>query len=166
MASTRDPYPFPRQQNDENFAGTQQSEKHGYNLPAHLAQKEEPYSRLYETGTLSSKRREVQYFDPSAPNDSLDFVLKTEYNQHKEFLKDSAQTLVQPETLGMNHGRILKNRTVQVPPPQPAQGHPLRITVYPRKEDINSIKNFIEGHHTQTTNNGYIRKPDGGFFTS
>lgn len=25
---------------------------------------------------------------------------------------------------------------------------------------------FPEGHHTQTTNRGYSRKPDGGFFTS
>ena len=79
-------------------------QKLAYNVPTHLAQKEEPYNRLYETGTLSSKRREVQHFDPNAPNDSLDFVLKTTYNQHKEFLKDSAQTLVQPETLGMDHG--------------------------------------------------------------
>lgn len=166
MTSTRDPYPFPRLENDENFAGTQSSQKDPYSVPSHLAQKQEPYNRLYNTATLSSKRREVYSFDPQAPNDSLDFVLKTAYNQHREFLKDNAQTLVQPETLGMDHGRVLKNRTIHVPPPKPEQGHPLRITQYPRKEDINSIKNHIEGHHTQTTNRGYSRKPDGGFFTS
>lgn len=166
MTSTRKPYPFPRLQNDENFAGSQHVQQDPYGVPTHLAQTQEPFNRLYNTNTLSSTRREVQHSDPIAPNDSLDFVLKTTYDHHKEFLKATPETLVQPETLGMNHGRVLKNRTIHVPPQEPAQGHPLRVSIYPLKEDINSIKNFIEGHHTQTTNRGYSRKPDGGFFTS
>jgi hypothetical protein len=111
-------------------------------------------------------RREATYFDPLAPRDSLDFQLKTEYNQHREFLKDKHETVLQPETIGKPHGRILKNRSVTVPPGDPTLGHPVRVVSSPRKENRNSVKNAISGHHTQTTNVGYSRKPDGGFYTS
>ena len=62
------------------------------------------WSDLYSHATLSSARREVSHFDPSAPRDSLDFVLKAEYNNHQEFLKGKNETLVQRETLDMPHG--------------------------------------------------------------
>jgi len=39
-----------------------------------------------------------------APNDSLDFVIKSTYDHHKEFLSSQAETLVQPETDGLQHG--------------------------------------------------------------
>ena len=69
---------------------------------------------------------------PQAPNDKLDFVMKTRYDHHNEFMKSTAESLVQPETLGLPHGyvqvmlqcqitlsanrRILKNRPVEVKP--------------------------------------------------
>ena len=165
MMSTRDPYPFPQFQNDDNFVGMRSAQKDPYSVPSHLAQKEGPFYRLANKSTLASQRREVHHFDPVAPSDSLDFILKSTYNHHREFLKASEETLVQPETVGTS-GRILKNRTIIVPPDQPKLGHPLRIAEVTKKEDNNSIKNAIEGHHTQTTNRGYSRKPDGGFFTS
>lgn len=166
MTSTRDPYPFPTVQNDDDFCGTQRAMKDPYTMPTHLAQKQGPWHRLNSTCTLSSSRREVYHHDPNAPRDSLDFVLKAEYNHHGEFLKDQTETLVQPETLGKEHGRILKNRTYQVPPPKPELNHPLRIAESKKKESPHSIKNAIEGHYSQATNRGYSRKPDGGFFTS
>lgn len=137
-----------------------------YTEPTHIAQKSKPWSRLYNTGTLSSSRREIYHNDPQAPRDSLDFVLKSQYDHHQEFLKGNNETLVQPETLGVEHGRILKNREYKIPPEAPKLGHPLRLTGCNKKENINSIDNIIEGPHTQTTNRGYSRKPDGGFFTS
>ena len=39
-----------------------------------------------------------------APNDSLDFVIKSTYDHHKEFLSSKAETLVQHETVGLPHG--------------------------------------------------------------
>ncbi|KAI0234706.1 hypothetical protein LSAT2_014977 [Lamellibrachia satsuma] len=148
MVSTRKPHSFPTLENDENFIGPRDTVKEPWSEPTHLAQKKLPWNELHQKFTLSSSRHEVYHYDPQAPRDSLDFVLKAQYNQHKEFLKGQNETLVQPETIGLPHGRILKN----------PEGR--------RKDLIHSIKNAIEGHHTQTTNRGYARKLDGGFFTS
>lgn len=41
---------------------------------------------------------------PQAPNDKLDFVMKSRYDHHNEFMKSTAESLVQPETLGLPHG--------------------------------------------------------------
>ena len=73
-------------------------------MPSDVSQKQEPWNRLNSSKTLSSARREIYHFDPQAPRDSLDFVLKAEYNQHQEFLKGANETLVQKETLGKDHG--------------------------------------------------------------
>jgi len=164
--SIRDPYPFPTLQSDEDFVGHQGSQKKPYTLPTHLAQNEDPWRRLNGTCTLASSRREVYHHDPQAPRDSLDFVLKARYDHHKEFLQATNETLIQPETVGAQHGRVLKNRVYQVPPEKAQLNHPLRIASAAKKESPHSIKNAIDGHHTQTTNRGYSRKPDGGFFTS
>lgn len=164
--STRDPYPFPKVQNDDDFVGSVWKEKTPYNTPTHLAQKQSPWQRLNCESTLASSRREAYHYDPQAPRDSLDFVLKSKYDHHKEFLKASNETLVQSETLGQEHGRILKNRLVQVPPEKDELNHPLRMCTSQNAESVHSIKKAIDGHHTQTTNRGYSRKPDGGFFTS
>jgi len=67
-----------------------------------------------------------------APTDKLDFVMKSRYDHHNEFMKSTAESLVQPETLNLPHGyalhiktihltshtcrRILKNRPVVVKP--------------------------------------------------
>ncbi|KAK7486712.1 hypothetical protein BaRGS_00021996 [Batillaria attramentaria] len=165
--SLRDPYPFPKLQNDENFYGSFPEEKQPYMIPTHLAQTQDPWNRLNARPTLSSSRREVYHFDPQAPNDSLDFIIKSKYNQHEELFRNRNQTLFQRETFDANQaGRKLKNRKVVQPKVAPSMGHPIIISVQPEMRDKNSVKNAIEGHHTQTTYKGYSRKPDGGFFTS
>lgn len=166
MQSTRDPYPFPKLQNDENFYGSSYMEQQAYDKPVHLAQKEDPWNRLNGTCTLASSRREIYHMDPKAPRDSLDFILKTKYDHHDEFLRAKNETLTQPETAGDSHGRVLKNREVEVIVPKPYLNHPLSVIEQKKKDSIHSIENAIEGHHTQTTNRGYSRKPDGGFFSS
>ncbi len=79
-------------------------QKEPYGLPTHLAQQEHPWSRLNNTQTLASSRREVYHNDVKAPSDSLDFVLKAQYDHHKEFLHSQSQTRIQTETLGHDHG--------------------------------------------------------------
>ncbi|PAA47268.1 hypothetical protein BOX15_Mlig028779g3 [Macrostomum lignano] len=162
----RDPYPYPRYESDQTLAGLKPTEKATYSKPTHLAQQDDPWSRLNLSQTLTSTRHQAFYYDPQAPNDSLDFVLKTEYDQHRELFKGKNQVLLQTETCSDEHGRVLKNRIRQVQQVPPKLGHPLRQWQQPRREDVNSIKNAIEGHHTQATNRGYSRKPDGGHFTS
>lgn len=164
--SSRNPYPFPKVQNDGDFFGSRYTEKEPYDKPTHLAQNEDPWNRLNTTVTLASSRREVFHSDPQAPKDSLDFILKSQYNHHDKFLKAKNETLYQPETEGLEHGRVLKNREIEVVPAKPYLSHPLQITNQKQKDSIHTIENAIEGHHTQTTNKGYTRKPDGGFFTT
>lgn len=72
--------------------------------PVHLAQKEDPWNRLNVTCTLASSRREIYHMDPKAPRDSLDFILKSKYDHHDEFLRAKNETLTQPETAGDSHG--------------------------------------------------------------
>lgn len=68
------------------------------------AQQQDPWKRLTNSATLSSARHESCNFDPQAPSDSLDFVLKGQYDHHHEFLKGKSETVIQKETLGSDHG--------------------------------------------------------------
>jgi hypothetical protein len=65
---------------------------------------DQPWQRLFNTNTLSSSRHQVFNFDPQAPNDSLDFLLKTKYDHHNEELRPLARTRVQKETVDEDHG--------------------------------------------------------------
>ena len=162
----RDPYPFPQNQNDNDFSSVPKQVKIPYNRQGtEDAQQEAPWNRLYETKTLASGRREVFHHDPQAPHDSLDFVIKSKYDHHKEFLKSNSETLYQPETLGLPHGRILKNRMSELPAQEKDKSkNPLTIAAPIKKEDINSINGAIPSHHSAATNRGYSRKHDGGFY--
>ena len=174
MTSARDPYPFPRLENDEKFVGSpgkKCSPCSGSWNPAedHLKLKPgepDPWQRLNSTKTLSSHRRDVYYYDPQAPHDSLDFVLKCQYDHHQEFMKSRAETLMQPETAGLDHGRVLKNRP-KVPEPETLETKALVTHLEPKKTSIHSSKGLaIESHHSEATNRGYSRKHDGGFYST
>ena len=164
--ATRDPYPYPKLENDKDFSRTppQQYQEDG-TIRIGPGEKD-PWSRLNDTTTLSSYRRQAYYYDPKAPNDKLDFVLKCQYNHSEEFLKSQAQTLVQPETLGLSHGRVLKNRPV-APKPVTLEEKDLVAYCDHQKTTVNSAKGLaIESHHSEATNRGFSRKSDGGFFTT
>ncbi|MGH0188925.1 UNVERIFIED_CONTAM: hypothetical protein FKN15_032125 [Acipenser sinensis] len=117
MPPTRDPYPYPKYENDDVYLGRERSRsKKGYAFtvtfqkvphpkPTHMAQQEDPWNRLNARATLASARREIFHFDHEAPRDSLDFHLKTTYNQHEEFLRDKNETLYQKETISDDHGK-------------------------------------------------------------
>ncbi|ESP03534.1 hypothetical protein LOTGIDRAFT_137242 [Lottia gigantea] len=165
MLSTRDPYPFPKLQNDDNFYGTRVGQVEPYGQPTHVAQKADPWNRLNSTQTLCSSRREIYHHDPAAPRDSLDFVLKTQYDHHAEFLRNKNETLLQPETLNLDHGRVLKNREEIIPKEPMYMNHPLSITEQVKRESIHSVKNAIDSPHSAGTNGGYSRKHDGGFYS-
>lgn len=171
--SARDPYPFPRLENDNDFLGNSgkicdataegNATKNTVRLSAGVA---DPWTRLNAVKTLSSVRREVYYRDPQAPNDSLDFVLKCQYDHHGEFMKSTAETLMQPETIGINHGRILKNRP-KVTEQETLDTKQLTEYVDERKMTVHSSKGLaIESHHSEATNRGYSRKHDGGFYST
>ena len=166
VASLRKPYPFPTLENDNTYNGVQSVERPDYLEPTHIDQSKDPWNRLNNKHTLSSTRHQVYSFDPQVPSDNLDFLLKTEYNHHTDLFKAKNEAYVQAETLGLDHGRVLKNRFQEMKKENPALNHPIRLYHVDKRESPYSIKKAIEGVHSQATNKGYSRKPDGGFFTS
>ena len=101
----RDPLSYPRLENEETFTGRVAKQKIPFQAgESHIAQRDEPWSRLYSTATLSSGRHEVYTHDPKAPLDSLDFLLKTQYDHHGETFAGKARTRVQLETVSDDHG--------------------------------------------------------------
>lgn len=173
----RDPFPFPRLQNDDNFQGkgTNQSlNSSGGSRDLNLSGNEDtlqlkpgetsPWERLNGTKTLSSYRHEVYHYDPVAPNDSLDVALRVEYNQHKDTMCSKVESLLQPETAGGDHGRVLKNRPVPVVPVT-LETKELVSNKGSRITTLDSAKGLaIQSHHSEATNRGYSRKQDGGFY--
>jgi len=163
----RDPYPFPRYENDNDFTSHSNLEISNttQNFGDSTENTSDQWNRLYEKKTLASSRREVFHHDPQAPTDSLDFVIKSVYDHHGEFLQSSAETLYQPETLGLPHGRKLKNRNDGKSEKNcDNKKVTLKTTVSEKRENIDSVKGAIPSHHSAATNRGYSRKHDGGFY--
>ncbi|XP_051508449.1 cilia- and flagella-associated protein 276 isoform X5 [Myxocyprinus asiaticus] len=142
MPRERDPFPFPRFENDHTFNGSKEIQKLPYDKPAHLAQNDEPWRRLHNTGTMASSRRNIFYRD----------------------ITNKSQTLTQRETVAENHA-TLKNREQLETPVCENENKGMKVWVDSQKASIYSIKGTIESHHTASTNRGYSRKHDGGFYT-
>ncbi|KAG9270748.1 hypothetical protein AMEX_G15732 [Astyanax mexicanus] len=153
MPGNRDPYQFPRYENDLNFTGIKESQKPPFKKPTHLAQNDEPWSRLNDTATFSSMRRSVLHHDEFAPKDSLDLHLRSVYDNHADLLLNKNQTVLQRETLMDRRG---KHNESDEP-----EKEPLRVWVNPQKASIFSIEGSIESPHKAATNRGYSRKHDG-----
>ncbi|XP_029912712.1 cilia- and flagella-associated protein 276 [Myripristis murdjan] len=162
--SQRDPFPYPRLENDCSFSGFKQQQRGPYDKPTHLVQSEEPWSRLHDRATSASTRRSVMHYDREAPRDSLDFCLKSVYNHHEEFLQTKSQTLYQRETVSAGHRRTPKSCNKQEAPQNELE-RDIRMWVSPQRCSIYSIEGAIESHHNASTNRGYSRKHDGSFFS-
>uniref|UniRef100_A0A8C0ISY7 Cilia and flagella associated protein 276 n=1 Tax=Chelonoidis abingdonii TaxID=106734 RepID=A0A8C0ISY7_CHEAB len=142
MPPTRDPFPYPRYENEDTFTGQARPGQTGpYTEPTHLVQQQDPWNRLHRAPTLSSTRKEVWYTEPEVevPKDSLDFKLTSLYNHHKEQLRDKSEISKQP----------FPNLTQGTRMPQSAH----------------SCKGTRKCPHTAATNSGYSRKENGGFFS-
>lgn len=69
------------------------------------------FNRLSKYHTLASARR-YAYFKPNThlvPRDALDFVLSSSYSQTHEHFPETVDVYFQPETLGINTWRRLRN---------------------------------------------------------
>lgn len=165
MSLKRNPFPFPQLQNDDDFVGSRAQQKSPFKMDTREFQNLHPWNRLNRTPTLASSRREIYFADPRAPRDSLDFVLKAEYDHHNEFLHGNNETLIQRETTSEDHDRILKNRIKEVPPPFDPLLPPLRRTGFQKKESVHCVEGAIQSHHSAGTNRGYSRRHDGGFYS-
>ncbi len=136
----RDPLSYPRLENDDQFQGKYEIQKFPFTTSTSQAQKDEPFQRLFNTHTLTSSRHQVFNHDPQAPNDSLDFLLKSKYDQHADLLNPINKSRYQKETFDEDHGRILKNREKVVVIPEPPLNHPLKIAAEPKKERLEQAK--------------------------
>ncbi|XP_049736132.1 cilia- and flagella-associated protein 276 [Elephas maximus indicus] len=169
MPPTRDPFQHPVLDNDDSYLGKlRASKKSQYKNPTHLAQQQEPWSRLSSTPTITSMRRDAYFFDPKVPKDDLDFRLAALYNHHTGAFKNKNEILVHQETIQDTHG-IVKMPEEFLPPPPPLPITSLaniRHWINPKKESIHSIQGSIVSPHTAATNGGYSRKNDGGFFST
>ncbi|XP_040193690.1 uncharacterized protein C1orf194 homolog [Rana temporaria] len=161
MPPTRDPFPYPRYENDNSFHG---KETQRYQKTFNLTSREDSWNRLNATPTLSSARRSAYYNDPESPADSLDFNLKSMYNHDEGLFKNRNETLFQVETFTDDHGRILKNRVKELSTSQ-VEKTGFRHSVSPQKISVHSIDGAITSHHAAATNQGYSRKQDGGYYS-
>ncbi|XP_026802921.1 cilia- and flagella-associated protein 276 isoform X1 [Pangasianodon hypophthalmus] len=167
MSRDRDPFPFPKYENDQTFTGSKPCQrvcdhvqKLPFKKPTHIAQNEEPWSRLNDSQTFSSMKRSVLYHK-EAPKDSLDFHLSAVYDNHLDFLLNKNETLVQRESLMRDHGGNNDDA-----PKQEDYNMKIRVWVNPQKASIYSTEGAIESPHNASTNRGYSRKHDGGFYST
>ncbi|XP_031231056.1 protein C1orf194 homolog isoform X1 [Mastomys coucha] len=153
---------------DAHLGNLRASKKLPYKNPTHLAQQQDPWSRLSSTPTVTSIRRDVYFFDPKIPKDDLDFRLAALYDHHTGAFKNKTEILLHQETI-----EDIKGTKIQFPgecfhaPSAPITSRiTIRHWINPKKESIHSIQGSIVSPHTAATNGGYSRKNDGGFFST
>ncbi|XP_067268773.1 cilia- and flagella-associated protein 276 [Pseudorasbora parva] len=164
MPQERDPFPFPRYENDYTYTRNKAIQKLAYDKPTHLAQNDEPWRRLYNTTTQASFHRNVFHYDAPAPKDSLDIHLKSTYDHHLGLFQNKNQTVTQRDTVELDNA-TLKNKESEESVRE-TNNKGTKVWVDSQKASIYSIKGSIESHHTASTNRGYSRKHDGGFYST
>ncbi|KAK2586508.1 hypothetical protein KPH14_011403 [Odynerus spinipes] len=149
-----------------------------------------PHERLFAHHTLNSIRKDSRLVRPQVPNDALDLALSSVYIHNKDTLVPKTYVPMQPETLGRETWRVLKNE-IKIIPKKPklpidqkrdvivsgnifemstkerALSHTMKCYRGPVIEQRNhpsSLKLAIEGPHLDQSNPGYSRKIDGTFY--
>ncbi|XP_044068263.1 protein C1orf194 homolog isoform X1 [Siniperca chuatsi] len=169
--SSRDPFPSTKFENGFTLSGIRPPQRKTCDKPTHIAQTEQPWSRLHDTATLASTRRSVMHYErqvtimiltfiydtreifqgkrtlstlnaplfsqPQAPNDSLDFQLKSVYDHHKDFFWRKNQILYQKETVSEDQR---KQETLKQDMQEKEQEKNIRVWVDPQRCSIYSIK--------------------------
>ncbi|XP_019944575.2 cilia- and flagella-associated protein 276 [Paralichthys olivaceus] len=134
--SSRDPFSSPKFENEFSLSGFRPQLRQTCKKPTHIAQTEEPWSRLYDRATLASTRRSVMYDELQAPCDSLDLHLNSVYDHNKDFYKKN-QTLYQRETVSED---LRKQENENQDPLQKKQEGDIIMWVDPQRRSIHSIK--------------------------
>ncbi|XP_076596100.1 cilia- and flagella-associated protein 276 isoform X1 [Chaetodon auriga] len=135
--SGRDPFPSPKLENGFTLSGFRTQQRKTFNKPTHIAQMEEPWSRLHDSATLASTRRSVTHHEHQAPNDSLDLQLMSVYDHHKDFFWRKNQILYQKETISEEQR---KQENLKQDMLEKEQQKDIRVWVDPQKCSIYSIK--------------------------
>uniref|UniRef100_UPI00398EA7A9 cilia- and flagella-associated protein 276 n=1 Tax=Pristiophorus japonicus TaxID=55135 RepID=UPI00398EA7A9 len=193
MPETRDPFPFPKYENDDTFRGRKKDmQSIKCQEPTHIAQLADPWNRLNAAATVASANKGIYLHNPKAPKDSLDIQLNAVYNHSKEFLKHKNEIMLQKSSCEpdsacwLNRSDKSQEETFRkkmakdavhkgicgcAPEKDDTGAHNLhqraspRLWISPKKLSIHSMEGAITSQHTAATNGGYSRKFDGGFFT-
>ncbi|XP_023015628.1 uncharacterized protein [Leptinotarsa decemlineata] len=151
-----------------------------------------PFQRMHRHHTLASARRHMLFknFSNLIPNDQLDFVLSSSYNQSDEIFPDTVDVYLQPESQGIHTWRRLRN-TRDLTPDREEQAasqnvvtdgessptekkkksvipyrynfaHKVLIGGVTEKKHPSNIKLMNSSHHSPQTNAGYSRQPSDG----
>ncbi|XP_066208684.1 cilia- and flagella-associated protein 276 [Saccopteryx leptura] len=170
MPPTRDPFQQSMLDNDDSYLGkVRASKKLPYKNPTHLAHQQEPWNRLNSTPTLTSMKRNADFFESEIPKDDLDFRLAALYNHHTGAFKNKSEILLHRETTLDSHGiQTQYPGEILPPPPSPPITSTINIRhwINPTKDSIHSTQGSIVSPHPAATNGGYSRKKDGGFFST
>ncbi|XP_034551441.1 protein C1orf194 homolog [Notolabrus celidotus] len=135
--SSRDPFPSLKFENDLTLSGLRPKQRRTYEKPIHIAQTEEPWSRLHDTATLASTRRSDMFDDSQGQIDSLDFQLKSMYDHHKDLFLKKNQLMYQRETFADDQKKQEKLIQDML---KKDQEKTIRMWVDPQRCSIYSIK--------------------------
>ncbi|XP_037335039.2 cilia- and flagella-associated protein 276 isoform X2 [Pungitius pungitius] len=133
--SGRDPFPSPKFENGFTLSGFRPQQKTTFNKPTHIAQTEEPWSRLSEAATVASSRRSVVHDKHQAPKDRLDYQLESIYDHHKDFFWLKNQVLYQKETFSEDQRKKETSKQDML-----EKENNIRMWVDPQRRSIHSIK--------------------------
>ncbi|EFN89010.1 Uncharacterized protein C1orf194 [Harpegnathos saltator] len=146
------------------------------------------HERLFAHHTLNSIRRDQRLVRPKVPDDALDFALDAVYVHSRDTLVPKMYVSMQPETLGKETWRVLRNE-IKIAPKTPKPDRPTqndedeelkpavrgafladKTSCYcgpalPRRIHPSSVKLNIESPHMEQSNPGYSRKIDGTFYS-
>ncbi|XP_072931791.1 uncharacterized protein [Epargyreus clarus] len=115
-------------------------------------------SRLFSHHTLASVRK-LHFFHPFfLPDDSLDLILAATYNHSTERFADKEDLYLQPETIGCDTWRRLRNTYDKLPPVVIPLGHPMKRGGIKERKSPFSVKLMNSGVHSSQTNPGYNKK--------
>ncbi|PSN53134.1 hypothetical protein C0J52_06259 [Blattella germanica] len=122
------------------------------------------WQRLFAHHTLSSIRRTVTFVCSKAPRDKLDFVLDSTYRHEEAVFPEITDVFLQPETIGHQTWRVLRNIKDVPQPGVITRGHPIRFGGIKSRPNIYNVKLGIPAPHVAQTNSGYSRREDGALY--
>ncbi|XP_069693072.1 protein CFAP276-like [Periplaneta americana] len=153
-----------RKSGHKEKASTEKGTQEDIRLNPNWAKDLPSFQRLFAHHTLSSIRRSTRFMTLNAPRDKLDFVLDSVYRHEAELFPEKTDVYLQPESLGRETWRVLRNNKHILPPGVVTRDHPIRFGGIKQRPNIFNVKLGIPAPHVAQTNAGYSRREDGALY--
>ncbi|CAB3379877.1 Hypothetical predicted protein [Cloeon dipterum] len=118
--------------------------------------------RLSRHHTLSSARQRVDW--PSPAQDRLDLALSARYHHSNDLFVPPGYFYMQPETLGEQTWRVLRNQLPHLYERELHERHPLQVRPHQQRNLAHEVKADPSSDHLVLTRPNYHRRDDGAFF--